>query len=121
MPFQNCSYIIASMEEVEMALEELKELYERLAALFFSQCRRLGLRVDKKAFEQATGISVGKNRRRWQVSLVLTSGGRRKNHSLGLVPDEKAARRVASIYSAAKHILRAIERLQKASDRPRLT
>ncbi len=97
---------------------EIYERYEELREEFLAECRRYGLRMDREWFNRATSFTTGRNRNRWQLVMTYNQEGKKRTRTVGLVPEEEAAKRLVRLYSSAKHLLRACERLRELSEKP---
>lgn len=92
----------------------LREVFERLKAEFLEECRKHGIRISEKDYQDAIGLTYAKVRRKWQLTLaVKDETGKRKSRTVGLVSDEEIAKRLTKLYSASKHLLRSITALQE--------
>lgn len=94
-------------------LDKIKECYRELKDEFLEECRRHALRMDEEWFDRATSLTTGRNRNRWQIVMTYNHEGKKRTRTVGLVPEERVARKLIRLYSTAKHLFRAAERLQE--------
>ena len=94
----------------------LEKVYEDLKEAFFREARKEGIDVSEEDFLRSTGLSASRSGRRWKVVLTIPDPERRigkRCRTVANMPDGEKARRIVKYFQAAKHVQRALERLEE--------